>query len=260
MLRIRPAVRLACFGLPFRKALIRAAELGAEAVEIDARRELQLGEMSQTAIRQINKLLDDQGLRISALSFNTRRGYNVMADLDRRVAATQQAMLLASNLGCNVITNRIGVVPEDQEDPSFTALQQILVDLGEYGQRVGTSLAARTGSEDGEVLAALLATLPVGYGAVDLDPGSLVMNGYSATESTQILAPYVVHMRIRDGLRDIARGQGAAAAFGAGAVDFDQLFALLEEQHFAGYFTIDPESSRNVVGEVAAALQRLHAI
>jgi sugar phosphate isomerase/epimerase len=86
---MRPAVRLACFGLPFRKALIRAAELGAEAVEIDARRELQLGEMSQTAIRQISKLLDDQGLRISALSFNTRRGYNVMADLDRRVAATQ---------------------------------------------------------------------------------------------------------------------------------------------------------------------------
>ena len=95
-MRIRPAVRLACFGLPFRKALIRAAELGAEAVEIDARHELQLGEMSQTAIRQISKLLNDHGLHISALSFNTRRGYNVMADLDRRVAATRQAMLLAS--------------------------------------------------------------------------------------------------------------------------------------------------------------------
>jgi L-ribulose-5-phosphate 3-epimerase UlaE len=67
-------------------------------------------------------------------------------------------------------------------------------------------------------------------------------------------------MRIRDGLRDIARGQGAAAAFGAGAVDFEQLFAMLEEQHYAGYFTVDPASSRNVVGEVATALQRLRAI
>ena len=130
MLRIRPAVRLTCFGLPFRKALVRAAELGAEAVEIDARHEFKPGEMSQTAIRQINKLLDEQGLRISALSFNTRRGYNVIADLDRRVAATRQAMLLASNLGCNVVTNRIGVVPENQEDVSFTLLQQILIDLG----------------------------------------------------------------------------------------------------------------------------------
>jgi len=260
LLRIRPAVRLTCFGLPFRKALVRAAELGAEAVEIDARHEFKPGEMSQTAIRQINKLLYEQGLRISALSFNTRRGYNVIADLDRRVAATRQAMLLASNLGCNVVTNRIGVVPENQEDVSFTMLQQILIDLGEYGQRVGALLAARTGSEDGEVLAGMLATLPAGYGAVDLDPGSLVMNGYSATESTQSLASYVVHMRIRDGLRDIARGQGAATVFGAGAVDFDQLFAMLEEQHYAGYFTVDPTASSNAVGEVATALQRLQSI
>jgi hypothetical protein len=38
------------------------------------------------------------------------------------------------------------------------------------------------------------------------------------------------------------------------------LFAMLEEQHYAGYFTIDPESSRNVVGEVATALHRLQSI
>ncbi|MBT7255734.1 MAG: hypothetical protein HN882_12085, partial [Planctomycetaceae bacterium] len=47
---------------------------------------------------------------------------------------------------------------------------------------------------------------------------------------------------------------------GTGAVDFDQLFAMLEEQHYAGCFTVDPTSSRNVVGEVATALQRLQSI
>ena len=196
MLQIRTAVRLACFQLPLKKALITAASMGAEAVEIDARTELDIRDLSDTAIRHINKLLEDQGLAVSALTFQTRRGYNIYTDLDRRVEATKRAMDLAYRLGAKVLVNRIGRVPDDNTDPNFQMLRDVLTDIGHHGQRVGVLLAARTGTEDGRILAGLLEQLPPGCGAVDFDPASLIINGYSSSEAARVLAPFIDHIQI----------------------------------------------------------------
>ena len=260
MLRIRPAVRLACFQQPLRKALATATACGAEAVELDVLHELPLAEMSKTAIRQVRKLLEDHRLKVSALSFPTRRGYHIQENLDRRVEATKQALQLAADLGSQVVTNRIGVVPADTEAPDFVSLKQVLTDLGHFGQRVGAILAARSGGEDGAVLATLMQTLPAGCAAVDLDPGSLLMNGYSATESTSVLADFIVHMRVRDGLRDVSRGRGEETVFGSGAVDFNQLFAILEEHHYHGFFTVEREYSSYSTREIENTVKQLRSI
>lgn len=260
MLRIRAAVRLACFNQPFKKALITAASIGAEAVEMDARTELDMRDLSDSAIRHISKLLEDQGLAVSALTFQTRRGYNVYADLDRRVDATKRAMQLAYRLGAKVVVNRFGRVPEESTHPDFGMLRDVLTDIGEYGQRVGVSLAGRTGAEAGATLAELLTQLPPGCGAVDFDPASLIMNGYSSSESMQTLAPFVAHMHIKDGMRDIATGRGEEVAFGSGVVDFDEIFGLLEQQQYSGYFTVDREFSMNSTLEIAETVEQLKRI
>ena len=70
---IKIGIQLASLRLPFKKALQTAARLGACAVEIDARREIQVGQLSQSGIRQIRKMLEDFNLRVSALTFQTRR-------------------------------------------------------------------------------------------------------------------------------------------------------------------------------------------
>ena len=81
MLRIRVGVALNCFRQPLKKALHTAAELGADAVEIDARTMLRPTDLSDTALRQIRKLLDDLNLTVCAISFPTRRGYHVADDM-----------------------------------------------------------------------------------------------------------------------------------------------------------------------------------
>ena len=113
--------------------------MGAEAVEIDARSELSMRDLSDTAIRHVCKLLEDQGLAVSAITFQTRRGYNVHADLDRRVHATKQVMEIAYRLGSKVVVNRIGRVPEDTSHDDFDMLRDVLTEIGEHGQRVGVS-------------------------------------------------------------------------------------------------------------------------
>ena len=95
MLTLKIAVRLACLRQSFRKALETAARLGAEAVEIDARTEVRPAEMSQSAIRHLRKTIADFNLRVAAVSFQTRHGYHVLENLDRRIEATRQAMQFA---------------------------------------------------------------------------------------------------------------------------------------------------------------------
>ena len=74
MLQIKLGIELASLRLPLKKGLLTARELGAEAVEIDARHELRPEDLSRTGVRQVRKMLDDLNLRVSAVSFRTRRG------------------------------------------------------------------------------------------------------------------------------------------------------------------------------------------
>ena len=73
MLEIKLGIELASLRLPFKKALLTARELGAVAVEIDARGELRPQDLSHTGVRQVRKMLDDLNLRVSCLSFRKRQ-------------------------------------------------------------------------------------------------------------------------------------------------------------------------------------------
>ena len=95
MLDIKVGIHLASLRLPLLKGLAVAARLGAQAVEIDARGELRPAELTQTALRQMRKTLNDFQLRVCAVSYRTRRGYGVLDDLDARVAGTKEAMRMA---------------------------------------------------------------------------------------------------------------------------------------------------------------------
>ncbi|MCA9270989.1 MAG: TIM barrel protein, partial [Planctomycetales bacterium] len=105
-----------------RKALQSAARLGAQGVEIDARGELRPAEMTGTAVRQFRKLLEDMNLRVASVCFMTRRGYADEAELDRRVAATKEAMRMAYELRCPTVVNHLGRLPSSDDDPRWKLL------------------------------------------------------------------------------------------------------------------------------------------
>jgi sugar phosphate isomerase/epimerase len=239
MLRIRIGIQLASLRLPLKQAIKQAAELGAEAVEIDARGEIRPREMSQTGVRHLRKTLEDYSLRVCTVGFRTRHGYNVHESLDRRVAATKEALDLAYKLGSGIVVNHVGQVPSNREGPDWELLVETLADLGAHGQRIGSTLAARTGAESGEDLAALIAALPQGALGVDLDPGALIVNGHSVKDAATALGENVVHVHATDGARDLAQGRGTQTPLGQGVVDFPELLGILEEHGYRGYFTVE---------------------
>lgn len=257
MLNLKIGIQLASLRLPFEKALRAAAEMGAEAVEIDGRYGLKPAEMSRTGIRHLKNMLDTLNLRVCAIGFRTRRGYNVLEDLDARVEATKQAMSLGYQLGASIVVNQIGHVATEKDDPSRQLLIEVLTELGKHGQKAGAFLAAETGNESGAELADLVTDLPEGSLAVALNPGNLIIRGLSASEAAQDLGNHIQYVRAKDGVRDLAQGRGLEVALGRGTVDWPEVMGLLEDHNYRGYFTLEREQSNDPLTEIAAAMKYL---
>ena len=250
-------IQLASLRQPLKKALHTAAELGAAAVEIDARGEANPQELSRTGMRQLRKMLEDLRLRVSAVSFRTRRGYDTAADLEPRVAATKAAMELAYALGATVVVNHVGRVPTDQESQAWRLLVEVLDELGRHGNRVGALLAAETGTESGEDLARLLAALPQGAIGVDLNPANLLIGGFSPLEAVGALGPSILHVHATDAVHELAAGRGTRVLLGEGAADFPTLLGALDEHDYQGYFTVAHQAATDPVEEIAQVIQYL---
>lgn len=260
MNQLKIGIQLASLRLPLKKALHIAARMGAVAVEIDARGELKPRDLTGTAIRHLRKMLDDLNLRVCAVSFRTRRGYDTVEDLDRRVEATKQAMQMAYQFGASVVVNQVGRVPTESQGPQWDAMLESLAELGQHGQHVGALLAAETGTESGPDLKRLIDALPPGSLGVNFDPGNLIVNGFSPREALESLAADVLHVHAKDGVRDLAQGRGLEVPLGHGSADFPQLLGTLEEHQYRGYFTVEREKCNDPVAEIAQAVTFLKNI
>ena len=257
---LKIGIRLDSLRLGFRKALVVAARLGASGVEIDARGEIRPEIMTQTALRELRRLLDEYNLYVAAVGFHTRRGYDVPDELERRVAATKAAMKLAADLRAPIVVNQVGQVPDESKGANWDLLVQSLTDLSHFGQHVGVLLAAQTGSESGVDLGRLLAALPeLGVG-VDLDPGNLIINGFSPLEAVQSVGSNILHVHARDGVRDLARGRGLEVPLSRGSADFPRLLGALEEHHYRGYFTIARDEAQDPEFEIGEAVKYLKSL
>ncbi|MCA9248215.1 MAG: sugar phosphate isomerase/epimerase [Planctomycetales bacterium] len=224
--------------MPLKQALVAASEIGARGVCINARRELHGQDLSRTALRHLLKMFEDLNLKTAALTFPTRRGFGVLADLDRRVAATKEAMSQARSLGAAVLTITPGEIPLDDESPERHLLRDVLVDLGHHGQRVGAIPALTTGRTAPDDVAAFLSEIPDGLIGIDLDPAQLIIHGHSATQAAQVLGRHVLHVTIADAVYDITAGRGDEVQLGRGTVDYPAILGALEEFEFRGWLSV----------------------
>jgi sugar phosphate isomerase/epimerase len=244
---------------PLKQALRTVARLGADGVEIDARTELPPGELSATGLREFRKLLDDLNLRVSAVAFPTRRGYDVPEDLERRVMATQAAMRFARELRAEVLINRVGQVPNESSDLQISRLVEALTALGSFGDHVGVRFAAQTGGESPQLLARLIGALPDQALGVDLHPSSLILGGQSPQEAVEVLGPHVLHVHACDAVREAA-GRGREVELGRGTADFPELLGRLTEFDYRAWVTVERRDASDPVSDIENAVAYLRAL
>jgi sugar phosphate isomerase/epimerase len=289
-------ISLASLRQPFKKALHTAARLGARGVEIDIRNTLRPNELSDTGLRQLRKMMEDLDLRVVAVRFQTRRGYDVLDGLDRRLEATKEAMKFAYRLGAGVVINAIGTVPEQlvaakdttkdaaakHNDPLppavegpmsgfdlshlgksrdvYSQFQACLNDLARYGQHVGAMLACETGTEPAGRLAKLLDSLPEQAIGINFNPGNLIINDSYSEDSIRQSASRVISVTARDGVQDRSRGRGLEVPIGRGSAEFPQILGVLEEHNYRGWFLLERQQSDDPETELANGISFLKSL
>ena len=257
MPRLKIGIRVECLRLPVKEAIRKAAELGADAVQVDASGELAPQNLSATGRRDFKHVLRSLGLELAAVGFPTRRGYAVADQLDTRIEQTKKVLSLSYELGGPIVVNHVGRVPQDVDDEGRKLLVASLIDIGRHAERVGAIFAAETGSEAGPVLRGLLDSLGVGGVGVNLDPAGLLLNGFDVLEAVRALGPLIVHTHARDGRYSQAAAAGREVPLGQGDLDWQAYLAALEEVDYRGYLTIERESGDDPVADVAHAVKFL---
>jgi sugar phosphate isomerase/epimerase len=74
-----------------------------------------------------------------------------------------------------------------------------------------------------------------------------------------VLAPYVLHVHAKDGVRDLAIGRGLEVPVGRGVADFPTLLGVLEQRDYRGYFTLE-RTGENSVFEIGQAVKYLRSL
>jgi len=256
--------RLAVPALPLssrlRTSLEAARSLGVAGVELDARGGLAPEELSRSGVRQIRKWLADCGLAVAAVAFPVRRGFGVPQDLDRRVAATREAMGVARSLGARVLTTYAGGIPSDPEDPSWRLLIDVLGDLGRHADHVGVRLALEAGRHGPAAIVGLLAALPETGIACDLVTGALLVHGHDPVESALSLGPHLAFVHLTDAVAGSFAGRGRAAPLGSGQVDLAGVLAAVEQRGYRGWIGLEPAGSELAAEELAAAVRLVRGL
>ena len=265
------------FRLDVREGIRRAAELGADGLQVYAvRGEVCPEAMDASKRREFRAFCGGLGLEISALCGDLGgHGFTRLADNPPKISRSKAIVDLAVDLGTAVVTTHIGVVPADRSSGVYGTLRAACRELGEYARSRGVTFAVETGPETARQLAAFLRDVDSrGIGA-NLDPANLVMvTGDDPVKAVDTLREYIVHTHAKDGVKlapcdpqevydAYAEGRqdelGVDSFYrevplGEGQVDFDGYLRALERIGYRGYLTIEREVGENPERDIAAAV------
>lgn len=260
-----------CLRLGVKEGVRKAAELGAEGVQVYAfGSEMSPEKMDAAGRREFAAFCSDLGLEITALCADAGGGLRNEAENPGKVEHLKGVIGLTADLGTSIVTCHIGVVPENPETRAYQALTSACTEIAGYAAGAGVTFAIETGPEKAATLKKLLDDVGSGSLGVNLDPANLVMVvADDPVQAVHTLKDYIVHTHAKDGIQlrpcdpmEIYHGSTPlelATEFeelplGEGGVDWDAYLNALEETGYRGYLTIEREAGNERVVDVQKAI------
>ena len=264
------------FRLGFKEAAAAARKVGADGIQVYASGTVH-ADMTAAEIKEVKRILDGEGLAVSALcgDFGCRMFY--LPDESRDVIEREKRVMhIAQELGTNIVTTHIGVVPEDENCPQYESMHKVCKELADFADSVGGRFAVETGPERAELLKRFLDHLGSRGVSVNLDPANLVMcAGDDPVQAVYTLKDYIVHTHAKDGVQnyyvDTRRlyapeyyGLEPASwdsikevPLGEGGVKWPEYIKALKDIGFDGYLTIERECGDDPARDIGAAVSFL---
>jgi sugar phosphate isomerase/epimerase len=253
-------LRLESLGLPFRRALQEASRFGVGGVQVDAVGDLGPNQLSQTGRREFRNVLRAHNVELTALGCPLRHGLDVAENQEPRIEHVRRVMALAFELGPRKVILQAGRIPADATAPGAALLQEALLALGLYGDRVGTTLALETGLEPAETLAQFLDHFDTGSLAINFDPANLLLNGFDPYGAVRMLHKRIVHAHAKDARRTTANRAAAEVPLGHGDLDWMKLADALRDIEYRGWLVVEREGGDRPVGDIESGVKLLRML
>ena len=273
------------FGVGTVDGIIESANCGASGVQLQAWRELNPFEITPEKIKEIRSVAKDYGQTITALCGELHEinpgghGLEIAEENPKQIEYLKRVFDLALELGCNVVTTHIGVIPEDQTNPKYQALLEACSELSLYAKKMDAWLAIETGPEPITRLCEFIDNCEGGRAAVNYDPANLIM----VTNEDEVKGVYtagrrIVHTHAKDGIMKKYMGPEyiygifatggiealaslselfAETPLGQGSVRWLEYLKALQDIGYDGFLTIEREVSQNAKADIQLAVNFL---
>lgn len=259
-------------------AVKKAAEVGAQGIQVYATRgEMAPENMNAQRIADFKSLVADNGLVISALCGDLGGGFGNKEENPGKVERSKRILDLAKELGTNVVTTHIGVVPTDSSIDRYKVMQEACFELSRYADEIGAHFAIETGPETSAVLKCFLDSLGSTGVGVNLDPANLVMvTGDDPAGAVYNLQEYIVHTHAKDGKQlyykdpeiiyglvkdSLVTGPSfLEVPLGEGQVPWEKYLNALEDIGYKGFLTIEREVGDDPAKDIRSAVEFLEKL
>lgn len=274
------------FRVGVREGLVKAREVGADGVQIYAvHGEMDPANLSASARKELKDYIDSLGLEISALVGDLGgHGFQDPAENAAKIEKSKRIMELGLELGTNIITTHIGIVPQDHNGRVYETMHKACVELSTFANSMNAFFAIETGPEPSAHLKSFLDGLGSNGVSVNFDPANMVMvTGDDPVQGVHNLKDYIVHTHAKDGIRlhqvdpriiygslgfePLSHEKLAEMAadgeflrevpLGEGKVDWPAYIQALQDIGYKGYLTIEREVGTNPEADIAKAVQFL---
>lgn len=195
-------------------------------------------------------------------------GFIPPATRQEREKRTYEVSDFAAELGVKGISLHVGFVPEDQNDPDYIAVRDMVRRIADHTAKHGQTFALETGQEPAPVLVGFIKDVNRPNLRVNFDPANMILYGTGdPIDALEVVAPYVITVHCKDGdwpPKDNPNALGTERALGDGAVGMERFIAKLKAIGYTGPLTIEREISdrEQKIADVkrgAALLSRLRA-
>ncbi len=267
-----------CFKVDTKQAIEKAAAIGAKGIQMYASNGEHAPEnMTTEKKKELLDMMNSNGLVFSAICGDIGR-FDDPEIIPGRIEKSKRILDLAKELGTDIVTTHIGVVPEDKNHERYKIMQEACFELSRYADSIGSHFAIETGPETSLVLKGFLDSLNSTGVAVNLDPANLAMvTGDDPVAAVYNLRDYIVHTHAKDGrkLREnnpeiiygvirpdvVPTGRGfIEVPLGEGDVPFPKYLAALEDIGYRGFLTIEREAGENPEADIVLAADFLRDI
>ncbi len=273
-------VMLESFRLSDREAIEAAAKIGAQGIQMYCTRGDHAPEnMTKEKKKELLSVMEANGLVFSAICGDLGRGFGNAELNPELIEKSKRILELAKELGTDIVTTHIGVVPQDPNHERYKIMHEACFELAKFADDMGSHFAIETGPETSATLRGFLDTLNSTGVAVNLDPANLVMvTGDNPVKAVENLAPYIVHTHAKDGVKlgdcnpEIVYGIVTSedniptartfeeVALGSGQVDWKNYLSALDKIGYNGFLTIEREVGDNPAKDIKTAADFLKNI